>query len=73
MKTFRIRVTREISQECELEIEGESETEAREQVESDLLNDVCDGWDWETADRGSFPDIVRVTELSDEPAESEAA
>lgn len=72
-KTYRIEVTRQIAQTHSFEVEAENGDEARELAEAELLNISDDDWDNEEAT--GDPEIVGVTELTDEgkPPEEDAA
>jgi hypothetical protein len=75
MKTFRIILTREISQGLNLEIEAEDADEARERAEDEILNLAEDDW---RVSQETDPEITAVVELrgddeSDEPDAPAAA
>jgi hypothetical protein len=63
MKTFRITLTREISQDLNLEIEAENADEAREQAEDEILNLAEDDW---RVLQETDPEITAVVELRDD-------
>jgi hypothetical protein len=63
MKTFRITLTREISQDLNLEIEAENADEAREQAGDEILNLAEDDW---RISQETDPEITAVVELRDD-------
>jgi hypothetical protein len=71
MKTYRITVSREITQTRDLEIEAETEDEARDEAEGEIGNIADDGW---SDDPAGDPEITEVVELSeDDEAEDDEA
>jgi hypothetical protein len=63
MKTFRITLTREISQDLHLEIEAENTDEARERAEDEILNLAEDDW---RILQETDPEVAAVVELRDD-------
>ena len=68
MKTYRVTVTREITQTYDLEIEAEDEADARDQANDEILS--ISAGDWSDLDAGSDPEIVKVVELTDDGDEA---
>jgi hypothetical protein len=73
MKTWRVTITRELSQEHDMEIEADTEDEACEKAEEEIYTISDDDWE-DSALQEDDPKIKKVLELSDggeEPEEKE--
>jgi hypothetical protein len=70
VKTWRVTITRELSQEHDMEIEADTEDEACEKAEEEIYTISDD--DWEESDlQEDDPKIKKVVELTNDGEEPE--